>query len=139
LLVDIELQGMGKSTADMQRYTTSLAEIYASAWTHKPARHGQIFAHIKIDSAVPPEWRAEDFEVDDETEEVGNIIGELVVGWEEDDADGNMVSHPTGFTAIVVEGMTINGEHAHGEQAWEQAFPVNEVPQIQDVVANNVV
>lgn len=138
-MVDIELRGLGKTTADMQRYITALAEIYASAWSHKPAQQGQIFGHIAIDSQVPTEWRVERIEDDEEMEQVGNIVGQLVVGWEEDDADGNMISHPTGFTAIVAEGMTINGEHVHGEEAWEQAYPM--VPQMQDVaaVANNVV
>lgn len=143
-MVDIELQGMGKTTDDIQRYITTLADIYASAWSHKPAREGQIFAHVTIGFPVPPEWHQpeDEDEANLEIEEAGNIVGELVVGWNEDNAEGHIIPHPTGFSAIVAEGMTVNGEHIHGEQSWEQAFPMNEVQPILPGITgagNNVV
>lgn len=140
LLVDIELQGMGVTTDDMQRYITAPAEIYASEWSHKPARQGQIFAHIQVERPVPLEWH-EPAEDNEEIEEGANIIGELVIGWHEVDAEGHSVSHPTGFSAIVSEGLTLNGQHEDGEQTWDQAFPMVEVRRIQPevAVANDVV
>lgn len=142
-MVDIELQGMGKTRDDIQRYITTLADIYASAWSHKPTREGQIFAHIEIGFPVPPEWHllGEEDEANAEDEEAANITGELVIGWHEDNAEGHLVSHSTGFSAVVAEGLTVNGQYEHGEQLWEQAFPMNEVHPILPGVmaANNVV